>query len=87
MKYGFCNLSNLKVTIQKKRCYGLIIYNGIKDFEHAIVSRVITIRNKKFKKYEECCELYNTLLCVIKVQFVFKVHHISKRMFFMTNTK
>jgi hypothetical protein len=38
MKHGFCNLSNFRVTVQKKKCYGFIIYNGIKDFGHAIVA-------------------------------------------------
>jgi hypothetical protein len=36
---------------KKKRCYGLVTYNGIKDFPtifgHVIVSRVITYKNKK----------------------------------------
>ncbi len=71
MKYGLCNLSNSEVTIHKKKCYGLIIYNEIEDFftilKHVIVLRVVTFRNKKLEKHEICDELYNSLLCVIKV--------------------
>jgi hypothetical protein len=71
MKYGLCNLGNSEVTIHKKKCYGFIIYNEIEDFfknlKHVMVSRVITLRNKKLEKYEICDELYNSLLSVTKV--------------------
>ncbi len=47
------------------------IYNEIEDFfknlKHVVVSRVITLRNKKLEKYEICDELYNSLLSVTKV--------------------
>jgi len=52
-----------------------------------MVSRVMTLRSNKFGKYEVSDGLYNSLLCVIKVKKKFKFHHISKGMFFMTNTK
>jgi hypothetical protein len=71
MKYGLCNLGNSKVTFHKKKCYGLIIYNEIEDLftilKHIVVSKVITLRNKKLEEYGICDELYLSLLCVIKV--------------------
>jgi hypothetical protein len=54
---------------------------------HDVVSRVITFGKKKFGKYELFEGLLNSSLCVIKVKINFKVHHISKRMFFMTIIK
>jgi hypothetical protein len=42
----------------------------------------MTFRNKKFGKYVVCDELYNLLLCVIKINF-FNVHHISNKIIFM----
>jgi hypothetical protein len=66
--------------------YGLITCNEIEEFftilKHVIVSRVMTLRSKKFGKYVVCDELYNSLLQVIKL-FKKKFHHISKRIFFM----
>jgi hypothetical protein len=44
------------------------------------------IWSKKIEQYEICDGFYNYLLCVIKSK-EFKVHHISKGMFFMTNIK
>jgi hypothetical protein len=35
---------------------------------HVIVSRVMTLRSKKFGKYEVCDGLYNFLLCVINAK-------------------
>jgi hypothetical protein len=85
MKYGLCNLSNSKVTIHKKPCYGLIIYNEIEDFftilKHVLVSRVITLKNKKLEKYEICDELYNSLLCVIKIKRISKFITYPKKCF------
>jgi hypothetical protein len=56
MKYGLYNLGHLGVTIHKKKSYGFITFNGIEYLStilgHAIVSRVMTFRNKKFGKYE-----------------------------------
>jgi hypothetical protein len=54
---------------------------------HVIVSRVMTLRSKKFGKYEVCDGLHNSLLCVINTKKKIKVYHISKRMFFMTYIK
>jgi hypothetical protein len=55
MKYKLRNLGNSRVTIHKKKYYGLI-FNEIEDFftilKHVIVSRVITLKNKKLEKYE-----------------------------------
>jgi hypothetical protein len=55
---NFCNLGNSEFIIHKKKCYGLITYNGIEDFSmilgHVIVSRVMTLRSKKSGKYEVC---------------------------------
>jgi hypothetical protein len=85
MKYGLCNLGNYGVTIHKKKCYGLIIYNEIEDFftilKHVIISRVITFRNKKLEKYEICDELYNSLQCIIKVKEFQSSSHIQKYVF------
>jgi hypothetical protein len=50
----------------------LLPCNGIEDFPtvlgHDVVSRVITLKNKKIGKYEVCDEFYNSSLCVIKVK-------------------
>jgi hypothetical protein len=35
---------------------------------HALTSKVMTLRNKKFGKYEICDGSYNFLFCVIKVK-------------------
>jgi hypothetical protein len=55
MKYRLRNLGNSRVTIHKKKYYGLI-FNEIEIFltilKHVIVSRVITLKNKKLEKYE-----------------------------------
>jgi hypothetical protein len=72
MNYGLHNLGNSKVIVHKKNCFGFITYNGIEDFstnlKHAIFSRVMTLGNKKFEKYEICDGLYDSLLCVIEVK-------------------
>jgi len=54
---------------------------------HVILSRVTTLEIKVFGKIEVYDGLYNCLLCVVIVFFVFKIHHIFKRIFFMTKTK
>jgi hypothetical protein len=50
----------------------LLPCNGIEDFPivlgHDVVSRVITLKNKKTIKYEVCEEFYNSSLFVIKVK-------------------
>jgi hypothetical protein len=44
----------------------------------------MTLMKKKFGKYEVCDGLHNSLLIVCNKSFKkFKVHHISKRMFFV----
>ncbi len=39
---------------------------------HALISKVMTLRNKKFGEYEICDGSYNFLLCVIKVKKISK---------------
>jgi len=52
---------------------------------HAKVSRIMTLKSKRFRKYEVCDGLYKFLSCVINVLKNFKVHHIiSKRIFSIT---
>jgi hypothetical protein len=54
---------------------------------HVIVSRVMTFRSKKFGKYVVCDGLYNSILCVIKINFFQCPSHIQKDFFHVTNTK
>jgi hypothetical protein len=53
---------------------------------HDVISRVITLRNKKWKIWSMWWILEFLIVCN-KSQINFKVHHISKRMFFMTINK
>jgi hypothetical protein len=59
----------------------LWIYNGIeKKFTilgHVLISRVMTLRNKKFGNMKYVMDL---IVCNKKLK-KFKVHHISKRIF------
>jgi hypothetical protein len=76
VKYELYNLGNFRSQSIIFLCYGLIIYNGIffnlTILGHAIVSRVMTFKSKKFGNYEICDELCNFLLCVIKVKNILK---------------
>jgi hypothetical protein len=69
----------------KKKCNGFITYNGIEGFStnlrHAIVSRVMTLRSKKFGNYEICDGLYSSLLYVIKILKIQSSSHIQKNVF------
>jgi hypothetical protein len=91
MKYGLYNLGNFKVMVHKKKCYGFITLNDIEELStilgHVIISRVMALRSKRFGKFKVCDGFYNSLLCIIKIKIKIKVHHISKRMFFMTIIK
>jgi hypothetical protein len=89
INYGICNLGNSKV-INNLRNYKFIIYDEIEDFSiilrHGIISRVVTLMIIFFKNVKYLMDfiipyLYN------KSFSKFKVHHISKLMFSMTNTK
>jgi hypothetical protein len=42
MKYGLYNLGNFKVMIHKKKCYGIITYNGIENFSTILGHVIIT---------------------------------------------
>ncbi len=56
---------------------------------HVIVLRVMTLKSKKFGKYEVCDGLYSFLSCVIKVKKIQSPSHIKNnilRVFFMTNS-
>jgi hypothetical protein len=47
---------------------------------HIILSKVITLKIKKFGEIEVCDQLHNYLLCVIKVH-KFKIHPYPKGCF------
>jgi hypothetical protein len=85
MKYGLGNLGNPKVIVHYFIFFAFIIYNGIEDFStnlrHAMISRVMTLRNKKFEKYEICVGLYNSLLCVIQLKINSNFITYPKRFF------
>jgi hypothetical protein len=49
--------------------------------EHAILSKVITLKIRKLGKIEVCDGLYNYLLCLIKVHKISKSIHIQKDVF------
>jgi len=80
MKSGLCNLGNSHVIVPKRKVLWTITYNGIKDFStilgHVTVSKVMTFKINFFEKYKVCDELYNSLLCVIKVKKTQSPSHI-----------
>jgi hypothetical protein len=80
MKSGLCNLGNSHVIVPKRKVLWTITYNGIEDFStilgHVTVSKVITFKINFFEKYKVCDELYNSLLCVIKVKKTQSPSHI-----------
>jgi hypothetical protein len=51
------------------------------NLEHAILSKVMTLEIKVFKKNEVYDRLYNCLLCIIIVQFFSKSITYSKEFF------